>query len=201
MRAANDNGLRGMPPANSNERHHFPCIVADPPWKFGDSLPGTKRGASKHYKTLTLPEIICHAPYATLAMAPPDCIMFLWRVAAMQREALDLAAAWGFVVKSELVWEKTTKTGKDHFGMGHYVRASHETCLICVRGKPKVLDHSIRSRFRAPVQKHSQKPDLFYEIVEKLTPGPRLELFARRHRQGWFCLGDELRPAGRLVRA
>ena len=76
--------------------------------------------------------------------------------------------------------------------MGRTVRGSHETCLIAVRGKPPVLSKSIRSIFDAPVGKHSEKPEAFYEIVEQLSPGPYLELYARRQREGWTCLGDEV---------
>ena len=164
-------------------------LLADPPWRFGDKLPGNGRGAVKHYACLSVPQLM-RFPLPSLA---DDCLLLLWRVASMQQEALDVARAWGFTVKSEIVWEKMTRTGKQHFGMGRYVRASHETCLVATRGRVKVADRGIRSRFSAPVGEHSEKPDRIYEIAEALVPGgPFVELFARRVREGWMQRGNEL---------
>lgn len=169
--------------------NEFRCIVADPPWKFGDSLPGPGRGAAKHY------DVMSTAAICTLALPPiaDDAHLFLWRVASMQQDALDVAFHWGFTVKSELVWLKRTSKGNRWFGMGRHVRAEHETCLICTRGKGAgVLDRSIRSTFEAMAGAHSAKPDAFFDIVERLVPGPRLELFARRERAGWTTIGNQL---------
>lgn len=168
----------------------FATIVADPPWAFGDSLPGRSRGAVKNYKTMTVDDIKGYLDTLDIAVAP-DARLFLWRVASMQQEALDVVTAWGFTVKTEIVWCKV-RNGKWHFGMGRTVRASHETCLVAVRGRPPVLSHSIRSTFTGEVRAHSQKPVEFYPIVEALSPGPYLELFARQRRCGWTSIGDEL---------
>lgn len=171
----------------------FQIVVADPPWKFGDSLPGRGRGAVKHYPCLTIEEI-------ERFQLPPianDALLFLWKVASMPAEALRVCAAWGFAPKSEIVWLKRTATGKRHFGMGRYVRASHETCIVASRGRglDLVADHSIRSVFEGMVRRHSAKPESFYELVTALTKGRRVELFARTKRPGWVCLGNELEGA------
>ncbi len=169
-------------------------LSADPPWAFGDKLPGDGRGAEKHYVTLSV-EALCSFPLPELA---DDCALFLWRVAAMQQEALDVVKAWGFKLKTEVVWRKLTVNGKRHFGMGRIVRAEHETCLVATRGRPEVLDRSIRSTFKAPTGRHSEKPDVFYsEIVERLYAGPYVELFARRPRAGWTVHGNEI-PGGSI---
>jgi N6-adenosine-specific RNA methylase IME4 len=119
----------------------------------------------------------------------------------MQQEALDVASAWGFTVKTELIWLKKTVNGKRWFGMGRITRAEHETCLIATRGRPEMLNHSIRSTFvtdldvtglSAPIGRHSEKPEQFYSIVEQLRAGPYCELFARRQRPRWTCLGDQV---------
>lgn len=166
-------------------------IVADPPWKFGDSLPGKGRGAAKHYDCLGVPAIALQM--AAVSLAADNAVLFLWRVAAMQREALDLVESLSFTVKTELVWEKLTSGGKAHFGMGHYLRASHETCLIATRGKAMPAVRNVRSRFAAPVREHSRKPEEFYRIVETLYPGSRkVEMFARTVRPGWEQEGLEL---------
>lgn len=166
-------------------------VTADPPWRFGDSLPGPKRGAGKHYATMSVAEICAFQ----LPRLQDDAFLFLWRVAAMQQEALDVVKAWGFTVKSEIVWNKLTVNGKRHFGMGHYVRAEHETCLIATRGSPKVEDKAVRSTFDAPIGRHSEKPDVFYSIVQRLSYGPYAELFARTPRKGWRQYGLEMEVA------
>jgi N6-adenosine-specific RNA methylase IME4 len=166
----------------------YRTVAADPPWRFNDTLPGPGRGAAKHYRVMALEDL------ERLELPPlaPDCRLFLWRVAAMQEEALKVVRAWGFVPKAEMVWVKLSGTGGLHFGMGRQVRMSHETCIIATRGRPPRLSRSVRSAFVAHVGKHSEKPDRFFEIVESLSPGPRLELFARRRRPGWDGVGDEL---------
>jgi N6-adenosine-specific RNA methylase IME4 len=167
-------------------------LVADPPWRFSDKLPGKGRGAAKFYATMSAPEI-GRFPLPSLA---DDAVLFLWRVAAMPQEALDVVRAWGFEPKTELVWDKVTrKKALPHFGMGRIVRASHETCLIATRGRPLVKSHSVRSRFDAPVGGHSEKPERFFELVEQLYDGPYHELFARSRREGWRQEGLELPTA------
>lgn len=174
----------------------FRTVVADPPWRFGDSLPGKGRGASKHYATMRTGDI------CRLALPPiaPDALLFLWRVAAMQEDALAVAKAWGFTVKSEIVWVKTTGDVSSStmptlaVGMGRYTRASHETCLICSRGEGSklIVDRGVRSVFFAPRGAHSAKPDEFFRLVQRLAAGPYLEIFGRKTRPGWHVVGDEV---------
>lgn len=183
------------------------CIVADPPWRFSDRLTMSrvKRGAASNYATMGVDEI--KAFPMPLPMAD-DALLFLWRVGSMQQEALDVMRAWGFTPKSEIVWVKTTRkdviaAAKEGaatasllaFGMGRYVRNCHEVCLIGRRGRGAVKNHSTRSVFFAPAGRHSEKPNAFFELVEALAPGPRMELFARRHRPGWRCFGNEVEAA------
>lgn len=183
----------------------YRVLTADPPWKFDDNLPGAHRGAAKNYPVMALADIESFS----LPDIADDALLFLWRVASMPEEAYRVVRAWGFVPKTEIVWLKRRASGKRWFGMGHFVRAEHETCIVATRGKIKVLSRSIRSTFEAPVGLHSEKPEMFYrEIVERLSPGPYVELFARRQREGWTCLGPEGSitaatlpcPAGRLER-
>jgi len=163
-------------------------LVADPPWPFQDKLPGNGRGAGKHYDLLSIDDI-ANFPLPELA---DDCYLFMWRVASQVWQAYDVVSAWGFTDKTELVWRKLTVNGKEHFGMGHHLRAAHETCIVATRGKPKPLVRNIRTIFDAPVGRHSEKPDQFYDLVESFAEGPYVELFARRRRPGWTCFGNEL---------
>lgn len=175
-------------------------IVADPPWKFADSLPGPSRGAAKNYEVMTTREIQGCLP--SLGVEPADdAVLFLWRVSSMQEEALAVIHTWGFVLKSEIVWQKLTSHGNKHFGMGRFVRASHETCLIAERGRCKPAIRNVRSTFEAMTPQklrggtmHSTKPEVFFDLVRQMYPvGPRVELFARRPHEGFHCIGKELR--------
>lgn len=172
-------------------------LTADPGWAFDLKKPGGRLGAPVRYTCQSV-EDICATVLPPLA---DDALLLLWRVAAMQEEALRVVRAWGFVPKSEMVWVKLTKNRKLHFGQGYYTRAAHETCLVCTRGRFKVASRSIRSVFFAPVPTdgrgkiiHSAKPDKFYRIAERLSPGPYYELHARRRRKNWLQAGDQLPP-------
>ncbi len=176
-------------------------LLADPPWKFGDKLPGKGRGAAKHYACMSAQEIMRFS----LPPLADDALLLLWRVAAMQQSALNVAHVWGFTVKSEIVWVKTKESlsssidaASIRMGMGRTVRNAHEVCLVCTRGKPVIRDHSVLSVIFAPRGEHSEKPEAIYEIAERLSKGPYVELFARRRRARWLQLGNEL-PAVRAV--
>ena len=168
-------------------------LVADPPWRHDDQLPGPKRGASKHYKSTMSVEEICGFEIPRMH---EDSHLFLWRVSSMVEEAYAVVRAWGFEPTSEIVWVKRTKTGKRHFGMGRTVRGEHESCIVARRGRPPIRSASVRSTFEGPVGAHSEKPDAFFRLIEELTFGPYHELFARRRRgYGWTCEGNELPAA------
>jgi N6-adenosine-specific RNA methylase IME4 len=164
-------------------------LVADPPWKFGDGLSG-QRGAVHKYPVMSVDRI---ARYRIPVMAD-HAMLFMWRVSAMLEEALFVCRAWGFRPYGEIVWVKETRSGKPHFGMGHVVRAAHESCLIGVRGKRIAPVHmNERSVFRGIVREHSEKPDQFYNLIERMYPDAvKCELFARRMREGWCQEGNQL---------
>lgn len=175
----------------------FHVVAIDPPWPYKDKLPGT-RGAESHYPVMSMDQLY----KLELPPVADDAVMFMWRVASMQNEALTLMHMLGFEPKTEMVWVKTKNGVVEEpasetdlaFGMGRSVRAAHEVCLIGTRGKYSKLiqDHSVRSVFFAERGCHSQKPERFYDLVEKMCVGPYLDVFARRHREGWTCIGDEL---------
>lgn len=171
----------------------FRVVVADPGWPFKDKLPGKGRGAVKHYDLMTLQDILDFKVRGKPVFdnVADDALLFLWRVSSMPVEALQVCRAWGFEPYGEMVWDKRTVNGKQHFGMGRIVRNAHESLLIGRRGKPFIKSRSVRSLFSAPVGEHSSKPDEFFAMVRELSGGPYLELFARGDRKGWTTMGDE----------
>ena len=180
----------------------FRTICADPPWKYGAKRPfGASRefrpnswdktsiGAMTKYPLMNT-EDICALPVADVA--DNDAHLYLWTTNAFMREAHEVAEAWGFRQKTILTWCKVKPDGTPSMKMGYYFRGATEHCLFAVRGKMRLNVRNLPTAFLWPrIGQHSRKPDSFFEMVETATPGPRLELFARRPREGWVTLGNE----------
>jgi N6-adenosine-specific RNA methylase IME4 len=160
----------------------FHTIEADPPWVL-DANEG--KSAVIQYNLMDL-EAIKALGSQVLERSADDCHLWLWAINPMLPEAFEVMKAWGFEYKSCLTWVKT-----NGFGTGHYLRGATEHCLLGIRGSLKCLRNDQRTYFEAPRSQHSAKPDEFYELIETLSPGPRLRLFARSQLDGWDSWGDE----------
>jgi len=114
---------------------------------------------------------ICAEPVAELA--EENAHLHLWTTNAFLQDAFKVMDAWGFTFKSSLVWVK------DQIGMGNYWRVSHEFLLLGVRGKLTFRDRAQQSWLQAHRTVHSRKPGIVRAMVEKVSPGPYLELFGR----------------------
>jgi len=173
----------------------FRTLIIDPPWAYGDRLmsgANAKRGAANHYAVMPMARLrALHPDY----VAYDDAHLYLWTTNAFIAEALGLMRDWGFQQKTVLTWVKP------QIGMGHYFRNNTEHVLFGVRGKLPTAHRDTRTAFTAPRTRHSEKPEVFYRIVERMSPGPYLELFARRERPGWRTLGDAIdgRPIQRAL--
>lgn len=169
----------------------YRTIVADPPWQYGLDNQMSNRTAEAFYDTMPTQGI------SQLSIpAEDDAHLYMWvtnPVLSEQRlrggpNACAIARAWGFEPKTLLTWLK----GEGGAGMGFFFRGDTEHVLFCVKGKLPIEASSRRSNvFRGKRGAHSEKPDAFYDIVEQVSPGPYLELFARRARFGWDYWGDE----------
>ena len=153
----------------------YGVIYADPPWRFEpySRITGMDRAADNHYPTSALEEI---KGLAVGSIAAPDCVLFLWATVPMQPQAHEVMAAWGFAYKSSLVWVK------DRVGTGYWSRNKHELLLIGTRGHVPAPAPGTQwpSAIEAPVGRHSEKPAVFYEIIERYFPTlPKIELHAR----------------------
>lgn len=112
----------------------------------------------------------------------------------MLADGLSVMGSWGFKQKQIYTWTKTSKSSEGlAFGMGRYFRGCTEYALIGTRGKVAgmVVSKSERNAELAPATPHSKKHDTLQERLERMLPGPYLELFARRSRPGWLCVGNE----------
>jgi N6-adenosine-specific RNA methylase IME4 len=163
----------------------------DPPWRFDDrgsrASPDWKH-ARNGYETLSLSEIAA-LPVDTIAL--PDAHLYLWCTDSHLHEALHLVEDWRFRYVHTLVWVKTTSSGRPALGMGHYYRRSSELCLFAVRGHAPARRHDFSNVILAPRRAHSAKPPLLHSLAERMSPGPRIELFARATRASWTCWGAQ----------
>jgi len=172
----------------------FGTILADPPWRFtnrtGKMAPEHKR--LKRYATMTL-EDIYKLPIADLAKSQSH--LYLWVPNALIAEGLETMRRWGFTYKSNLVWYKVRKDGgPDGRGVGFYFRNVTELVLFGVRGSLRTKDPG-RTQTNVIVtrkREHSRKPDEQYDLIERCSHGPYLELFARFPRKKWHQWGDEI---------
>jgi N6-adenosine-specific RNA methylase IME4 len=169
----------------------YSVIYADPPWAPNNkSIGGSKNnrgigGAAHQYSVMSVKDI-CELPVKNIAA--DDCLLFMWWLASMPKEAIAVVEAWGFKIKTMTCFSflKQTSTGKDFFGMGFYSRANQEQCLVARKGKSLVINHGINQNIKEVYVGHSRKPDGAYEKIEAMCGGvPRIELFARRTRPGW----------------
>jgi N6-adenosine-specific RNA methylase IME4 len=167
-------------------------IAIDPPWAFA-SWGERARRVTDHYETMTIEEI---KALPIKALAAEHCAVFVWVIWPFMPIWHDVLAAWGLTYSGlGFDWIKLNGNGEGlHWGTGYGTRANPEPCLLARIGSPLRLDEGVHSVIMAPVGKHSEKPDEAYARMERLFGGPRLELFARKPREGWHTWGDELPP-------
>lgn len=183
-------------------RAQFRTVLADPPWRFqnrtGKMAPEHKR--LSRYGTMSLDEIM-ELPVAQAVL--PKAHLYLWVPNALILEGIEVMRRWGFTYKTNIIWYKIRKDGgPDGRGVGFYFRNVTELILFGIRGtknrtlKPgRTQTNIIVSRKR----EHSRKPDEQYRLIERCSPGPYLEMFARHHREGWSQWGDQA-PEGPELR-
>lgn len=162
------------PPADGT----YACIVIDPPWQYGNKA--TRGAAEDHYPTMSIDELEqLELPGSEQAH------LYLWVTNGFLAEGLHLMKVWGYEYKTVLTW------CKPQIGLGNYFRNSTEHVLFGIRGGLRTLRNDVPTHFTAKRGQHSAKPDSFYDLAESCSPGPRMEMFARRRRFGWDAWGNE----------
>lgn len=168
----------------------YGCIIADPPWRFRRV---SGRGCAEHHYddgTMDADEILA---LPVSALAAPAAHLWLWTTDAHLELAARCAKTWGFEVHASVVWVKTA-AGEEALpeplprrGVGNYVIHAHELCLFATRGEPHTVEPAMRplSVFYAPRGQHSAKPGHIHDWAERISPAPRVEMFARQQRFGW----------------
>jgi len=164
----------------------YQTIYADPPWEQGMSGKYKKHSAlaGLEYPTMAI-EQIKSLPVDNISEV--GCHLWLWTTNQFLRQGFDVMESWGFKYLAPITWVKDS-------GIGNYFVHRTQTVLFGYKGKCRFP----LARYQPTVfianhpTKHSQKPETFYDLVESISPEPRVELFARCRRSGWDCWGNEV---------
>lgn len=159
----------------------FDVIVIDPPWNYGTQFSHSSYRGNTQYPEMTQDEL-----KAIELPAAENCVLFLWTTHKFIWDAKELLDRWGFNYRCILVWNKQS------IGMGGLIRLQCEFCLIGLKGNPTFKDvHNIRDLIEEPRREHSRKPDAFYQIIDELCTGRKLDYFSRQQREGWTPYGND----------
>lgn len=177
---------------SSSDSRRYACIFADPPWPADDQGSRIAPAHAGHYPVMSMAAVIGLGDHvrawseknAHLWLAAPNYVV-------LDGDAVAVVRAWGFQPKQLLTWCKVSRSGRPKIGVGHWMRNSTEQILFCVRGRLPALAANVPTHVDAIPAEHSRKPDELFQLVEKVSPGPRLEMFARRAREGWASWGDQ----------
>jgi N6-adenosine-specific RNA methylase IME4 len=172
-----------LPSSPRHKRQPFTTVLADPPW---DVQQRGSLGAAAHYNLMSV-DAIKAIPVADLMTPNAHC--WLWVTNATLRAGYDVMEAWGFTPRSPLTWIKP------RFTLGNYLRNATEHLILGTRGNAPVRFRSQPTWMFAPLQEHSHKPEEQYAVIERVSDGPDLELFARRRppsNADWSVWGDEV---------
>lgn len=169
----------------------YRCICIDPPWneQGGGKI---KRGADRHYPLLKTTDIIrVIIESEAWRPDPTGCHIWLWVTNNHLEDGLFVLRALGAKYITNLVWVKPS------FGLGRYLRGQHELLLLGRLGPYLApLNRNVPSRVVASKGRHSEKPQEVFDAIECVSPGPRMEMFARASRPGWSAWGDEVEGRG-----
>jgi len=167
----------------------FRTIVADPPWRpsLHKNTKGRREGKyragpQRYYEVLGVDEIIKMTPPAAY-----QAHLWLWVINQHVDWGYLVARAWGFEPQQMLTW------CKPGYGTGQF-QSNSESILVCRKGSPvgNAFGRTKGTWFNWPRGRHSQKPDEFFTLVEEVSEGPYLEMFARKPRTGWSSWGNEV---------
>jgi N6-adenosine-specific RNA methylase IME4 len=164
----------------------YAAIVIDPPWPVQKIVREERpnQHESLDYPVMSLEEIAA-LPVPALA-DDIGCHLYLWVTHKFLPAGLQLVEAWGFRYQCLMTWVKPT-------GMTPYSwMYNTEHVIFARRGSLDLARMGLKLSFEAPVTRHSEKPQIFYDRVVAASPGPRLEMFARSPREGFFVWGNEV---------
>jgi len=173
----------------------YKTIVIDPPWKYGKWGKASKPNYEGHipqesglpYEYMTIDEIK-QLPVNNLA--DDNCEVYVWTTQKYLPDTFAVLRAWGLKYCQTLTWCKKPM-GK---GQGGVYCPTTEFLILARKGKMPKVDRIDTTWWQVPRawKAHSKKPKFFQDLIETVSEAPRLEMFARREREGWSVFGNEV---------
>jgi N6-adenosine-specific RNA methylase IME4 len=145
------------------------------------------------YPTMQLEDIVALHKSVFDNLTETKHNIFMWTIDKYLIETEQFMNNLGYKRHARIIWDKTTGQAT-----AFTVRFTHEYLLWFYK-KGNILMPTSESRgryadvIRETVKKHSQKPQIAYQMIEDMFPDAnKLELFARNERDGWDCWGNEV---------
>jgi len=158
----------------------FEVVVIDPPWNYGREYDPENSRVANPYPEMTQDQLLeLEIPSAD------NSVIYLWTTHKFLFDAKELLDNWGFDYKATLVWNK------EKMGMGAWFRMQCEFCLVGIKGKPLWNNTKWRDVITEPRREHSRKPEIFYEMINEINAGRKLDYFSRSLRDGWRVYGND----------
>ena len=165
----------------------FDVVSVDPPWPYeGESKNITSFDSVGRRVANPYPEMSIEQIKAIELPLMENAVVLLWTTHKFLPDAFEILKEWNLDYKATLVWNK------EKIGMGAWFRMQCEFCLVGVKGKPYWENTTYRDIIIESRREHSRKPDSFFEMIEKITMGNRLEYFSREKREGWKVFGNDI---------
>ncbi|HDU2896788.1 TPA: DNA methyltransferase [Klebsiella aerogenes] len=201
----------------------YELILCDPPWQYGNKI--SNGAAENHYSTMSMDEL---KRLPVWEVAAKDAVLAMWYTGTHTEEAIELAQAWGFRVRTMkgFTWVKLNRYAERRFNMalesgelvdfsdllamlnnetrmngGNYTRANTEDLLIATRGIGlERVNASIKQVVYTCLGEHSEKP---WEVRHRLEllygDVRRVELFARESWPGWDRWGNQCNNSFEII--
>jgi N6-adenosine-specific RNA methylase IME4 len=153
----------------------FACIWASPLWS-GNRLASPDRlrpACSADLRKLAVRDIAAEQPHLHL-VAPAEFLC----------DAIRVIDAWGFAYRSVLVLEPLPQ------GFGSYWRPAHQFLLLGVRGRLPFRDNSLAGQLEVEGCRLAICLEALRGLIERVSPGPYLELFGHEPTPGWTVVGE-----------
>jgi len=165
----------------------YNVISIDPAWNYeGENKNTTSYDANGRRVANPYPEMSTQEIKDIKLPLMNDSVVFLWTTHKFLPDAFDILKNWNLNYKATLVWNK------EKIGMGAWFRMQCEFCLVGIKGKPYWDNTTYRDIINEPRRQHSRKPDAFFNMVNKITLGRKLEYFSREKREGWDVFGNDV---------
>lgn len=165
----------------------FDVVSVDPPWNYEGktdkitSFDSVGRRSANPYPEMSTDDI------KKIKLPLMDnAVVLLWTTHKFLPDAFEILKEWNLDYKATLVWNK------EKMGMGAWFRMQCEFCLVAIKGKPYWDNTKYRDIFKEQRRQHSRKPDTFFDMINKITLGRKLDYFSRESRNGWEVFGNDI---------